>query len=76
MTDKTITTISPEEKLARVQVLREAQKTPDEVQCPACQGQGVVKKWHGDRSPDRDCKTCLGTCVVTQQGFEAYYERM
>jgi DnaJ-class molecular chaperone len=51
------------------------QPTDDMVQCPACQGQGVVKKWPGDRSPDRDCKYCDGVGGVTEDRFHAYHDR-
>ncbi len=46
----------------------------DQVECPACQGQGVIKKWHGDRSPDRDCEYCKGETYVTERAFHAYFE--
>ncbi len=52
-----------------------ADDKPEEVACPRCQGQGVVKKWHGDHLPDRDCKECDGTGALTQAQAEAYHER-
>lgn len=57
----------------KLRVLR--QPEDDMVQCPACGGQGVVKKWPGDRSPDRDCATCDGVGGVTEDQCEAYHDR-
>lgn len=47
----------------------------EQLQCPRCQGQGVIKKWPGDRSPDRDCAECDGTGVRTKEQVDAYFER-
>ncbi len=46
----------------------------DMVQCPSCQGQGVIKKWHGDRSPDRDCKYCNGMGEVREAKANAFHD--
>lgn len=53
---------------------RTAEPTDDMVQCPACQGQGVIKKWSGDRSPDRGCTYCNGVGGVSEAACEAFYE--
>ena len=45
-----------------------------DVQCPECAGQGVYKKWPGDRSPDRDCKYCDGSGGVSEDKCEAWHE--
>lgn len=53
---------------------RTAEPTDDMVQCPSCQGQGVVKKWPGDRSPDRDCAYCNGVGGVTEARCDAFHD--
>jgi len=53
---------------------RTAEPTDDMVQCPACQGQGVIKRWHGDHSPERDCLFCRGVGGVTEDRFHAYHD--
>lgn len=45
------------------------------VQCPACWGQGVVKRWPGDRFQERDCKTCDGVGEVTEDQWRAYFDQ-
>lgn len=49
--------------------------TDDMVQCPACQGQGVVKQWPGDRTRERECKYCEGIGDVIADRADAYFDR-
>lgn len=49
--------------------------TDDMVQCPSCQGQGVIKQWPGDRTAERDCKYCDGIGGVTESRAEVYFDR-
>lgn len=45
------------------------------VQCQACWGQGVLKQWHGDRSPEIGCDYCDELGVVSEDKCQAWYDR-
>lgn len=48
--------------------------TANQVECPRCQGQGVLKQWPGDRSPERECDYCNGETFVTEARCESYHD--
>jgi DnaJ-class molecular chaperone len=46
----------------------------EQVQCPRCQGSGLINQAHGDRSPERECPYCHGETTVTEDQYHAYFD--